>query len=219
MKALILVDIQKDFCPGGALAVKDGDKVVSIANDVKSVFNDNESIIVATQDYHPPGHKSFASNNAAEVMSMGELGGIAQVMWPDHCVWNSPGSKFHEDLDISTCSAIFRKGMNSEIDSYSGFFDNQYYDDKNKVRDGTGLGGYLTELNVSDVYVMGLATDYCVMYTALDAIKLGFRTHLIRDGCRGVNIKSEDSDDAIDTMRHEGVRVTNSEEVISKFSK
>lgn len=199
-RALILVDIQNDFIPGGSLAVADGDATVPVANRVQPHFE----LVVATQDWHPADHGSFASNHEGRRPGeLSELGGLPQVLWPDHCVQGSRGAEFHRDLDMSRVARVFRKGTDPEIDSYSGFFDNGH-------RKATGLGDYLREQQVTDVYVMGLATDYCVKWTALDALQLGFRTHLIEDGSRGVELKPGDVAAAVEEMRQAGVDITSS---------
>lgn len=201
--ALILVDIQYDFIPGGALAVAEGHTVVPTANRVQPGFG----LVVATQDWHPPDHGSFASNHPGKQPGeMTELGGLPQVLWPDHCVQGTRGAEFHEALDLSRVARIFRKGTDPEIDSYSGFFDNGH-------RKSTGLGDYLREQGISEVYVMGLATDYCVRWTALDAISLGFRTHLIEDGSRGVELNPGDVVAAVEEVRNAGGIIVTSERV------
>lgn len=202
-RALIVVDIQNDFLPGGALAVPGGDKVIPVAN---AMLKKNFDLKVATQDWHPPGHGSFASNRGGKVGDISELGGLPQVLWPDHCVQETHGADFHHDIDLSRVTRVFRKGTDAEIDSYSGFFDNGH-------RKSTGMGEWLKEQGVTDVYILGLATDYCVKYSALDAVKLGFRTHVIEDGCRGVELKPGDSAAALDEMRRAGVDVIQSGEV------
>jgi nicotinamidase/pyrazinamidase len=200
-KALILVDIQNDFCPGGALAVNEGDQVVKVANNLMDA--DVFDLVVATQDWHPACHGSFASNNEGSIpFTMGKLFGIDQVWWPDHCVWGTKGAEFHPDLNQDRIAAIFRKGMNSGLDSYSGFLEN----DKETQ---TGLAQFL-EHNDYRLYIMGLATDYCVKYTVLDAIKFGFDVTLIVDGCRGVNMNDSDSQIAIDDMEDAGARIIKS---------
>jgi len=201
MKALILVDLQNDFMPGGALAVNEGDQVVPVANRLTTSLK--FGLVVVTQDWHPPGHFSFASTNAKEVGTVGELGGKPQVWWPDHCVWNTPGSELHKNLLTGRANLIIRKGMDKAVDSYSGFFDN----------DGSpvGLGSYLKERSAREVYIMGLATDYCVKFTALDCVKLGFDTYLIEDGCRAVNINPDDGDKAIEEMKAAGIKVVHSD--------
>ena len=200
MKALVLVDIQNDFLPGGALPVPDGNAVVPVANSVQRFFD----LIVATQDWHPANHGSFAANHSGRSPGeLGELGGLPQVLWPVHCVQNTGGAALAPGLETKRINRIFPKGTDPEIDSYSGFFDNGH-------RKATGLGEYLRARGVTDVYLLGLATDYCVKATALDAIQLGFTTHLIVDGCRGVNLRPGDIDRAIDEMRAAGVRIAES---------
>jgi len=205
MRALIFVDIQNDFLPGGSLAVADGDAVVPVANAVKHGFD----LVIATQDWHPADHGSFASNNpGTKPGDVGELAGLPQVFWPDHCVQGSPGAQFHAELDLHGVT-IFRKGTDPTIDSYSGFFDNGH-------RRATGLGDFLNRQGVIDVFVLGLATDYCVKFTALDAVELGFRTTLIEDGCRGVNLAPDDSAKAVAEMKSAGVHVTTSDDLVER---
>ena len=203
-KALVLVDLQNDFIPGGSLAVREGDAVIPVANAVQKKKFD---LIVATQDWHPKDHGSFASNHRGKHPGdMIELGGLPQVLWPDHCVQGSRGAQFHPVLDRARVTKVFRKGTDKEIDSYSTFFDNAH-------RKSTGLGEYLEEQKVTDVYLLGLATDYCVKYSALDAVKLGFKTHVVIDGCRGVELKRGDTQSAIDEMRRAGVEIVTSADV------
>ena len=197
MRALILVDIQNDFCPGGALAVADGDAVVSIANRLMITVD----LVVATQDWHPENHGSFASNNPGrKVFDLADLGGLPQVMWPAHCVQWTGGAQFHPGLNTRRIARVFPKGTDPTIDSYSGFFDNG-------KRKATGLGEWLKTQAVDEVLICGLATDYCVKATAIDAAQLGFRTVLIEDGCRGVAMKTTDIPDALAAMRQAGVTV------------
>ncbi len=204
MEALILVDLQNDFCAGGALAVPDGDAVVAVANALLDRF----SLVVATRDYHPPTHLSFASNHSGKsAYEMCDLDGLPQVLWPAHCVQGTSGSEFHPELEASRITRVFPKGTDERIDSYSGFFDNGQ-------RKATGLGDYLHTEGVRAVYVMGLATDYCVKWTALDAVRLGFQVHLVENGCRGVGLNAGDVQKAIEEMRAAGVRVMRSVEVI-----
>jgi nicotinamidase/pyrazinamidase len=203
MRALILVDIQNDFCPGGALAVKEGDLVVAVANRISPAFD----VVVATQDWHPAGHGSFA--NSHEDVGVGEvfsLHGLDQVAWPDHCVAGSYGAAFHPELDTAPVTAIFRKGMDPQVDSYSGFFDNGR-------RLDTGLSAYLKGRRVEEVFVMGLATDYCVRFTAMDSQEQGFKTSLIEDGCRGVELSEGDVAGALIVMREAGIEIIHSSEV------
>ena len=196
-RALIVVDVQNDFCPGGALAVRDGDAVVPIINDLM----DDYDVVVATQDWHPADHLSFAMNHESKnVGDVIELNGQSQVLWPSHCVQNSSGAEFHPDLDTKKFERVFHKGELRHVDSYSGFFDNDH-------QHATGLGKYLREQNVDAVTVCGLATDYCVKATALDAQELGFKTRLLSAACRGVDLQSGDSERSIEEMRAQGVEI------------
>jgi len=200
MRALILVDLQYDFCPGGALAVARGDETIAVANRVMPHF----TTIVATQDWHPANHRSFAVNNpGTKEGDLIDLGGLRQVMWPAHCVQGTHGAELHAGLDRARINEIVQKGTDPSIDSYSGFFDNGH-------QKATGLHAWLTERWIKQVYVMGLATDYCVKFTALDARQLGFDVFLIEDGCRGVELKPGDSERAIAEMRGAGVAVVES---------
>jgi nicotinamidase/pyrazinamidase len=197
MKALILVDLQNDFCPGGALAVPEGDQLMAAANRLQPRFD----LVAATQDWHPADHGSFAANHPGKKPGEQiELGGLPQILWPVHCVQDTPGAALHPHLDQARIARVFRKGTDPEIDSYSGFFDNGH-------RRATGLADYLKAAGVSEVYVCGLATDYCVRFTALDAVGLGFKTFLIEDACRGVNLHPGDVQQAIAEMRAKGVEV------------
>jgi nicotinamidase/pyrazinamidase len=207
MNALILVDLQNDFVPGGALPVTEGDAVVPVAN--RLLREGDFDLVVATQDWHPPDHGSFAANHPGrkpgEVI---DLDGLRQILWPVHCVQNSAGAAFLPGLDMARVEEVFQKGTDPRIDSYSGFFDNGH-------RKATGLGEYLKSKGVTEVYVLGLATDYCVRFTALDALQLGFRTHLVEDASRGVNLKPGDVQRAVEEMRAAGVAVTRSDELLA----
>lgn len=205
MKALILVDIQNDFLPGGALAVPQGDEIIPIANQLQRLFE----VVVATQDWHPANHGSFAANHPGKkVYEQVDLNGLPQTLWPVHCVQNTPGAEFAPTLEHAHIEKIFQKGTDPEIDSYSGFFDNRH-------RKSTGMGEWLKERAVAEVFVCGLATDYCVKFTALDAIRSGFKTTLIEDASRGVNLREMDVSEAINEMRRAGVRVASSVEILS----
>ena len=176
-KALIVIDMQYDFLPGGALAVENGDEIIPVINRIQEDFD----VVVATQDWHPEGHHSFASShpgkNEFEVITMN---GQEQVLWPDHCVQGSRGAELSDAVDWRKVSAVFRKGMDPRVDSYSGFFDNNR-------KNSTGLSGYLQELDVSSIYVAGLAADYCVYYTAKDGKELGFDTYYILNATREIS--------------------------------
>jgi len=204
MKALILVDIQNDFLPGGPLGVPEGNAVVPVANRLIPHFD----LVVATQDWHPANHGSFATNHAGrqpgEIM---ELNGLAQVLWPVHCVADSLGAEFAGELNTAAIRRVFPKGTNPGVDSYSGFFDN---DRKNS----TGMGDYLRAAKVETLYVLGLATDYCVKATAMDGVTLGFDTYLVRDGCRGVNLAPGDVERAEEMMQAAGITLITSAAVM-----
>ena len=180
MKTLVIVDVQNDFVPGGALEVPFGDEIVGVINTIQDRFD----LIVATQDWHPANHVSFASNHRGkQPFDKIDLYDEEQVLWPDHCVQGTPGAMLHPDLDTIRFSAIFRKGMNPEVDSYSGFYDN-------RRMVSTGLSGYLKEKGANDLYFCGLAADICVHYTMLDALHEGFSATLIEDASRPLDISS-----------------------------
>lgn len=203
MNALVLVDIQNDFMPFGALPVAEGDTVVAVANALAPRFDS----VVATQDWHPASHGSFAANHpGTEVGQVIELGGVAQVLWPPHCVQNTPGASFHSALDVAAIGHVVHKGTDAAIDSYSGFFDNDH-------RTATGLESWLRDHDVHAITLVGLATDYCVKYTALDGISLGFEVTVVSDGCRGVNLQPGDADRALEEMAAAGCRVLTSTEL------
>ena len=203
MRALILVDIQNDFLPGGALAVPHGDEVIAVANRVATTFD----LVVATQDWHPRDHGSFAANHPGKkVGDVIDMHGLPQVLWPVHCVQGTAGAEFAPALDVSRVRRVFQKGTDPAIDSYSGIFDNGH-------RRSTGLADYLREQGVTQVFVMGLATDYCVKFTALDAVRAGLKTTLIEDGCRGVNLRPGDSEAAVAEMRAARVEVLRSSDL------
>jgi nicotinamidase/pyrazinamidase len=203
MKALIIVDVQNDFCPGGALAVKDGDAVVPVINELQSKFE----LVVATQDWHPPNHTSFAANHVGRAIGqIINIRGRPQVLWPVHCVQDTPGAALHAHLDQSRIARVFQKGELVDVDSYSGFFDNDR-------QTSTGLGEFLNHSGVDEVFIAGLTTDYCVKFTALDARSLSFKAVVIADACRGVNLQPDDVQNAIAEMQAAGVRVVNSDEI------
>lgn len=196
-RALLLVDIQNDFCAGGALAVPEGDSTVDVANTLIDWCHRRGENVVACQDWHPADHGSFASQQGVEPFTDGMLDGIPQTFWPDHCVQDSEGAQLHPLLKHKAIEAVFRKGQNSLIDSYSAFFDNEH-------RQQTGLDSWLREKQVTALIVMGLATDYCVKFTVLDALTLGYAVNVITDGCRGVNIQPQDSNVAFMEMAAAG---------------
>jgi len=204
MRVLVVVDIQNDFLPGGALAVKEGSKIIPLVNKLQSKFD----LVVATQDWHPANHESFASNYPNGVIGdLVDLHGLPQVLWPDHCIQNTWGAELAETLDISSVQKVFRKGTEAAVDSYSGFFDNG-------KRKDTGLSTYLQSKDVEQLFIVGLATDYCVKFTALDAVNLGFETTVIVDAIKAVNLHPEDQENAIRTMRQAGIQIIQGDKLI-----
>ncbi|MBN2247104.1 MAG: bifunctional nicotinamidase/pyrazinamidase [Coriobacteriia bacterium] len=197
MRALLLVDIQNDFMPFGALPVPNGDAAVAVANALMARF----PLVVATQDWHPPHHGSFASAHPGQAPGdVIELGGVAQVLWPDHCVQGLPGASLHSSLDVGGIDHVVRKGTDPAIDSYSAFYDNGHLKD-------TGLSAFLNKRGVDELVVVGLATDYCVKFTVLDAAGLGFGVTVVEDGCRAVDLAPGDGEAAFAEMRAAGARV------------
>lgn len=196
-RALLLVDLQNDFCAGGALAVAEGDSTIDVANRLISACKSRGDAVIASQDWHPANHGSFASQHGVEPYTPGTLDGLAQTFWPDHCIQNSSGAAFHPLLAQQDIDAVFHKGESVNIDSYSAFFDNGH-------RQKTGLDAWLRERDINELIILGLATDYCVKFTVLDALQLGYSVNVITDGCRGVNIQPQDSNLAFMAMAAEG---------------
>jgi nicotinamidase/pyrazinamidase len=194
MTTLLLIDIQNDFMPGGALAVPGGDEIIPIVNELMPGFD----LIVATQDWHPADHGSFAVNHPGQaVFQQIDLDGLQQTLWPVHCVQNTGGALFAPSLETRRIERVFTKGLNPRIDSYSGFFDNGH-------RASTGMGEWLKARGVTKLAVAGVATDYCVKFTVLDALAEGFEVELIVKACRGVNLNAGDVERAIEEMRDAG---------------
>ena len=177
MKTLVIIDVQNDFLPGGALAVPGGNEIIPVINNIQQNFD----LVIATQDWHPGDHASFAVNHSGKKeFEIITWNGKEQVLWPVHCVQKSNGAQFQKDLETSQIEAIFRKGVNPEIDSYSGFYDNAHLK-------STGLAGYLREKGVEELYFAGLAADYCVYFSILDALQEGFTAFLIEDATRAID--------------------------------
>jgi nicotinamidase/pyrazinamidase len=193
--ALLLVDVQNDFCPGGALPVPEGDLVVPVINRLMEIFR----VVVASKDWHPPGHISFASRYAKPVSSLIDSPYGSQILWPDHCVQGTWGAEFHPFLTVTRIQQVIHKGTDPDIDSYSTFFDNAR-------QQQTDLHRFLQDAGITDLYLCGLATDYCVLYSALDALDLGYRVSVIEDGCRGVNVQEDDSVQAMQKIIDSGGR-------------
>lgn len=203
-RVLIVVDVQNDFCPGGALQIKDGDSTIPLINRIMDRFD----LVVATQDWHPQNQVSFASNNPGKnIYDQINISGIAQTLWPDHCIQGTKGAEFHDDLDLSKFSLILRKGMNPLVDSYSAFIEN----DRNTE---TGLAGYLKALKVREIFICGLATDYCVYYSAMDSLRYGFRCNVIIDATRGVDLPEGSIDAVVSEMKNKGISVISSDDLL-----
>lgn len=203
MEALLIVDVQNDFCPGGALEVPNGDEIIPVINQLSEQFD----IVVQTQDWHPQGHSSFASSHQDKApfetieMPYGE-----QVLWPDHCVQGSKGAQFHPDLNTKNSQLIVRKGFRKQIDSYSAFYEN----------DGettTGLTGYLKARNIDTLYAVGLATDFCVKWSVVDGIKEGFELHVVEDAVKGIDIEGS-VDQAWQEMLDQGAQKISSSDLL-----
>lgn len=204
MKALLIVDIQNDFCPGGALEVPNGDQIIPVVNRLSEHFD----IVIQTQDWHPEGHSSFASTHQGKKpfetieMPYGE-----QVLWPDHCVQASRGSNFHPDLETNRSQLIIRKGFRKDIDSYSAFYEND-----NST--STGLSGYLRERSINTLYAVGLATDFCVKWSVIDGIKEGFNVFVVKDAVKGIDIEGS-VDQAWKEMLKKGAQQVSSKELLT----
>ena len=196
--ALLIIDVQNDFCPGGSLPVAGGFDIVPVINTLQPLFE----VVVATQDFHPQGHSSFAATHGKQPGPVITAAGTI-MLWPAHCVQGTKGAELVSTLETERIAQVFFKGVDPDLDSYSGFFDNDH-------RHATGLGAYLKEKGVTDVSVVGLATDYCVKWTALDAKQMGFTTTVILDACRGVELAPGDVERAIGEMKRAGIRLIQS---------
>ena len=207
MKTLVIIDMQNDFIPGGALAVPEGDQIVDLINKLQEEFD----LVIATQDWHPRDHSSFVANHPGKKdFEKIDLHGQEQVLWPVHCVQNSDGAKFHPDLNTAKIETIFRKGTSQEIDSYSGFYDNAHLK-------STGLAGFLKEKGAEELYFCGLAAEYCVYFSIMDALKEGFSAILIEDATRPLNV--EDFQKAKENILKAGGKIIKSKELNSSIKK
>jgi nicotinamidase/pyrazinamidase len=196
-EALIVIDVQNDFCPGGALAVEGGNDIVPLINQLMQRFEN----IVLTQDWHPADHSSFASQHKGRApFETIEMSYGPQTLWPDHCVIGSKGAAFHPGLDVNDSDLIIRKGFRQAVDSYSAFFENDH-------KTPTGLSGYLRERSIGKLSFAGLATDFCVAYSALDARKLGFEAEVLLGACRGIDLAGS-MEDMLGKMRAAGVELS-----------
>ena len=201
-RALLVVDVQNDFCPGGSLAVEEGDQVVEVINGLMPLFER----VVATQDWHPKDHVSFASSHPGKkVLDIVDADGIPQVLWPDHCVQGTRGAELFPRLEVGRIELVLRKGLRRRLDSYSAFFENDHVTD-------TGLRYYLSGLGAREIFLCGLATDYCVRSSALDARRLGFEVFVVRDACRGVGFPTGSVEKALAEMTAAGVHLVSSAE-------
>jgi len=204
MDSLIVVDMQNDFLPGGSLAVPEGDVIIPVINKLQEKF----SLVIATQDWHPQNHKSFASNHVnKKTYDIIMLGGLEQVLWPDHCVQGSTGAEFSKELNIKKIEAVIRKGMDPEIDSYSTFFDNGH-------KKSTGLTGYLKEREVKNVFFAGLAQDYCVYFSAKNALNNGFNVTVIEDAVKPIN--KDENESKMKELIQMGVKILTSKKILEK---
>lgn len=204
MKTLVIIDVQNDFIPGGSLAIDNGDRIIPVINQLQEKFD----LIIATQDWHPKDHMSFASNHSDKrPFEKAVVQGMEETLWPDHCVQGTQGAEFHPELHTNRIAAIFRKGMDPQVDSYSGFYDNHH-----KI--STGLSGYLREKGVTKLHFCGLAADICVYFTIKDAISEGFSAILIDDASQPLN--SDDYESIKKRLAAKGVKIKNSQEIIKK---
>ncbi len=202
MEALLIVDVQNDFCPGGALEVPGGDKVVPVINNLIPAFD----IVLQTQDWHPANHSSFASSHTGkEPFDTIDMDYGQQVLWPDHCVQQSKGAAFHPELHTRATQLIIRKGFRPAIDSYSAFYENDH-------ETPTGLKGYLRERKIDTLYVVGLATDFCVKWTVVDGLEEGFDVFVIEEGVKGIDVEGS-LEAAWDEMQEKGARVISKEDI------
>jgi nicotinamidase/pyrazinamidase len=199
--ALIIIDVQNDFCPGGALAVKEGDQVIVPLNRLSCLFAGREGRVIVTQDWHPADHVSFAGLHEGKDSGAKDAG-----LWPPHCVQGTSGADFHPCLDLKPVNLIIRKGFRQNLDSYSAFFENDR-------KTSTGLDGYLKALSVDTVFMGGLATDYCVFYSAMDAAALGYTTFVIGDAVRGVGVPDGSVERAFKQMKEAGIKITALEDI------
>lgn len=197
MKALVLVDIQNDFLPGGSLAVHNGHEIIPKINELLTCDFD---VIVATKDWHPHDHGSFAIVHHKKVGEIIEFNHLPQILWPSHCVQGTSGADFGPGWDTSKIERIFHKGVDKSMDSYSTFFDNGH-------RRSTGLDFFLRQKKITDLYIAGLTTDYCIKYSVLDALELGFNTFVFQDACRPVELQPGDGEKALQEMRDKGAHI------------
>lgn len=197
MKTLLIIDMQNDFMPNGSLAVPKSDEIIPLINQLIPHFD----VVIATQDWHPSHHASFASTHGMTPGKTIQVGNVVQALWPDHCIQHTSGADFAKGLNLKPINQVIRKGMDPKIDSYSAFFDNA------KIH-STGLKEYLFQRKLKDLYFVGVATDYCVLYSVLDAVELGFSATVIIDACRSVHLHPNDELHAIQKMKEKGAKIS-----------
>ncbi len=196
MRALLIVDLQNDFLPGGTMGVPSGNEIIPRINHLQESF----PLVVATKDWHPRNHVSFASNHGRQPGEVVEVSGLKQILWPNHCIQNTEGAQFSPELHTERIAQIFHKGVDPSIDSYSTFYDNAH-------ARSTGLGDYLKQHQVDEIVIVGLTTDYCILYSVLDARKLGFEIIVPLETCRGIDLVPGDIDRALDEMQKVGAKI------------
>lgn len=201
-KTLIITDVQRDFMPGGALGISGANWIVPIINQINPQFER----VVAVRDWHPPGHISFASTHGKRVGETVPVKNGEQILWPDHCVQGTRGAELADELNTDRIETTFNKGTDLEVDSYSAFFDHERHR-------STGLVDFLKKENLHDLYFAGVATDYCILHSVLDALELGFKVTVILDACRAINRRLGDEKRAIEAMKKKGAKIVNSEEL------
>ena len=202
-RALLIIDVQNDFCPGGALEVPDGNKVVPVINQLSAHFDN----VLQTQDWHPEGHSSFASaHEGAEPFDTIQMDYGEQTLWPDHCVQGTEGADFHPDLVTTRTHLVIRKGFRKSVDSYSAFYENDH-------ETSTGLAGYLRERNIDTLYTAGLATDFCVKWSVVDGLKEDFEVYVVEDAVKGIDIEGS-VEKAREEMKHAGAKMITSSEIL-----
>ncbi len=203
-KTLIITDVQRDFMPGGALGISGANNIIPIINALMPKFDH----VLAVRDYHPPGHVSFASTHGKRAGETVQIGGVDQILWPDHCVIDTRGAGLADGLKTDQIEKLFDKGSDPKVDSYSAFFDSERHR-------STGLADYLKKHKLKDLYFVGVATDYCIHYSVLDALELGFKVTVIIDACRAINRKLGDEPKAIEEMKEKGAKIIDSQKIIS----
>ena len=204
---LIITDVQRDFMPGGTLGVSGANFIIQTINQLIPKFDH----VVAVRDWHPPGHVSFASTHGKRTGETIKIGGVEQILWPDHCIQDTRGAHLADGLETAKIEAMLNKGTDPLVDSYSGFFDSHRHR-------STGLADFLKEHKLKELYFVGVATDYCILYSVLDALELGFKVTVIVDACRAINRRLGDENRAIEAMKAKGAKIVTAEELLKSFA-